>query len=96
MVFCFLSLVEIGTMFAGTIYRESSFSLVLCFFYLFMASQISFCFLVSTFFNRAKLASIVGPVCMLCLLMPAYVFTFYPPHQFAETKQVPIMLPDHI
>jgi hypothetical protein len=88
LIFTFLSLLEMGTMFVGTIYRESSFSLVYCFFFLFMCSQISFCFLVSTFFNRAKLASIVGPVCMLCLLMPAYVFSFYPPHQFIETKQV--------
>jgi len=87
LIFFVLSLLEIGTMFIGQIYSSSSFSLVLSFFYLFMVSQIAFCFFLSTFFNRAKLACIVGPVCMLCLTMPAYVFSFYPPHQFIETKQ---------
>jgi ATP-binding cassette subfamily A (ABC1) protein 3 len=87
LIFLFLSLIEMGALYLGTVYRASSFSLVFCFFFLFMCSQIAFCFLASTFFNRAKLAAIVGPVGMLCLLMPAYVFSFYPPNMYADVKQ---------
>jgi len=51
-----------------------------------MDSLISLSFMVSTFFNRAKLASMIGPVLVFGLVIPAYVFTFYPSYEFVAVR----------
>eukprot|EP00976_Prorocentrum_cordatum_P084415 1185647-Prorocentrum_minimum.AAC.7 len=48
----------------------SSVSLLFTFYWIFMLSQISFGFLVASFFTRAKLAAIVGPFMQFAAVMP--------------------------
>jgi len=42
--------------------------------FLFLTSLIPFCFAVSAFFNKAKSASIVGPLILFVAVMPRYAF----------------------
>lgn len=58
----------------STFLPASDFSLLLIFFVLFCASLISLAFLLSTFFSNSKLAAIVAPVALFCLLLPRFVF----------------------
>lgn len=48
--------------------------LLFIYLYLFMLSEIGFIFLLSTFFNKAKLAAIIGPVSLFATVLPRYVF----------------------
>jgi len=58
----------------ATFLSFSDFSLLLIYFTLFSASLISLSFLLSTFFSNSKLAAIVAPVALFCLLLPRFVF----------------------
>jgi ATP-binding cassette, subfamily A (ABC1), member 3 len=53
---------------------NSDFSLLLIYFVLFCLSLISLSFMLSTFFSNSKLAAIVAPVALFCLLLPRFVF----------------------
>ena len=68
------------------VYTTVSITLLFLLIFLYNCCMVSLCFCVSSFFNRAQLAAIVGPILILALLMPAYVFTFYPSHLFLDIK----------
>jgi len=42
--------------------------------FLFSTSTIGFCFAVASFFSRAKLAAIIGPIALFATLLPRFVF----------------------
>jgi ATP-binding cassette subfamily A (ABC1) protein 3 len=48
--------------------------LVFMYFFLFNLSEIPFCFLIATFFSKAKIAAIVGPVALFVSLLPRFIF----------------------
>lgn len=53
---------------------NSSPVLVFLYFFLFGLSEITFAFLISTFFSKAKLAAIVGPIALFITVLPKYLF----------------------
>jgi ATP-binding cassette subfamily A (ABC1) protein 3 len=53
---------------------NSDSGLVFAYFFLFCMSEIPFCFLISVFFTRAKIAAIVGPVALFVALLPRFIF----------------------
>lgn len=58
----------------ASFFPRSDPRLVFLFFWLFGLSEISLAFLISTFFSRAKLAAVVGPIILFCMCLPRYVF----------------------
>lgn len=48
--------------------------LIFMFLFSFCLSEISFSFLIASFFSKAKLAAIVGPVFLFCSILPRYIF----------------------
>lgn len=48
--------------------------LVFLFLATFCLSEITFSFLIASFFSKAKLAAIIGPVCLFCSILPRYIF----------------------
>lgn len=57
-----------------TFLPNSTPSLLFVYFFLFTMSLITFSCLIATFFSKAKLAAIVGPVALFAALMPRYIF----------------------
>jgi hypothetical protein len=53
---------------------QSSPSLVFFYIMLFLMTEIAFVFLLSTFFSKAKLAAILGPVSLFGTVLPRYLF----------------------
>ena len=48
--------------------------LMFAYIWLFCASVIGFSFFVASFFSKAKLAAIIGPVALFASLMPRWIF----------------------
>lgn len=48
--------------------------LLFIYFFSFCLSEITFSFLIASFFTKAKLAAIVGPVALFCTVLPRFVF----------------------
>lgn len=57
-----------------TFLANSDTWLLFLYFLTFCLSEVSLSFLLSSFFSNSKLAAIVAPVALFCLLMPRYVF----------------------
>lgn len=55
-------------------FPASNKSLIFAYYFLFCVSEIPFCFIVSVFFNKAKIAAIVGPVALFAALLPRFIF----------------------
>lgn len=55
-------------------FPKSNGALVFAYFFLFCMSEIPFCFIISIFFNKAKIAAIVGPVALFVSLLPRFMF----------------------
>lgn len=72
---------------SNTVFGKADFSLILLFIFLFNMTLIALAFIISTFFNRAKLASMLGPLVVFCMVVPAYIFTFYETYQFVAVKK---------
>lgn len=58
----------------ATFFPSSSKTLVFAYFFLFNMSEVPFCFIVSVFFNKAKIAAIVGPVALFAALLPRFIY----------------------
>mmetsp|Transcript_200 Transcript_200/g.364 ORF Transcript_200/g.364 Transcript_200/m.364 type:complete len:2007 (-) Transcript_200:174-6194(-) len=48
--------------------------LLFVYIFTFCLSEVTFSFLVASFFSKAKLAAIVGPVALFCAILPRFVF----------------------
>jgi hypothetical protein len=59
---------------SGSFLAHSDSSLVFVFIFAFAASEMTYGFLVSTFFSQAKLAAIVAPIALFAALLPRFVF----------------------
>jgi hypothetical protein len=55
-------------------FPTSNSFLVFMYFLLFCLSEIPFCFIISVFFNKAKIAAIVAPVALFAALLPRFIF----------------------
>ncbi|GBG28685.1 ABC transporter ATP-binding protein [Hondaea fermentalgiana] len=86
-VFFFIQALAQAAYISSTVFAKADFSLVLVFIFLFNMTLISLAFIISTFFNRAKLASMLGPLVVFCMVVPAYIFTFYETYQFVPVKK---------
>jgi ABC-type multidrug transport system fused ATPase/permease subunit len=49
-------------------------SIIFAYFFLFFMSEVTLSFVVSVFFSNAKLAAICGPVVLLFLILPKFIF----------------------
>jgi ABC-type multidrug transport system ATPase subunit len=70
----------------------SSKFLVFILVFLFIISLIPFSFFVSVFFNKAKLAAIVGPVVLFALVVPRYAFFSSEQSQVISSKKAACLL----
>jgi hypothetical protein len=53
---------------------HSSVAYLFAFIGLFSTATIGFCFVIASFFSRAKLAAIVGPMALFATLLPRFIF----------------------
>lgn len=58
----------------STMLEKSSVGYIFVYILLFSMSTIGFCFAVASFFSRAKLAGIIGPVALFATILPRFVF----------------------
>jgi ATP-binding cassette subfamily A (ABC1) protein 3 len=57
-----------------SVYEYSSRMLIFAFFWMFAMTVLAFCFMVSTFFDRASVASICAALGMLFIFFPSFAF----------------------
>mmetsp|Transcript_43917 Transcript_43917/g.64517 ORF Transcript_43917/g.64517 Transcript_43917/m.64517 type:complete len:2436 (+) Transcript_43917:98-7405(+) len=72
---------------------NSSMLYVFAFIFLFCSSVIGFSFFISSFFSRAKLAAIFGPVALFCSLLPRWLFYGTNQYEMATQKKIASLLP---
>jgi pheromone shutdown protein TraB len=83
-VFTFVSVTS--TMLSSLTFLPSSDpTLVFAFYFLFHMSLIPFCFMMSTLFDRAKIASIVAPVALFAFMLPRYGNLTYHEHHIIRS-----------
>ena len=74
-VILFSIIAVISTIILGiSIFKHSDKSLVFVYYWLFCMSVIPLTYMLSTFFNKAKLAGIVGPIIVFATVMPRFAF----------------------
>jgi len=67
--------------------------LMFMYIWLFCASVIGFSFFVASFFSKAKLAAIIGPVALFASLMPRWIFYGSNRYEAEESKMFASLLP---
>lgn len=82
----------ISFLMVATFIQYSNSFLVFIFIYLFVLSLLPFAFLISVFFDKAKLAAIVGPVILFTAVMPRYAFYTSGSSQALAAKQASCLL----
>ena len=58
----------------GTVLKKSNDVYIFLYILLFSTSTIGFCFTVASFFSRAKLAGMIGPVALFATILPRFIF----------------------
>lgn len=86
-VFTIIS-VSIALVLSSTVLQRSSFSVICVYIVLFGWSCITFAFLVSVFFSKAKLAGILAPILLTIALMPRYAYFSSSPNDSIVPKKV--------
>ena len=76
----------------GTFVTFSRASVVFIFIYSFCLSLIPFAFMISVFFDKAKLAAIVGPVVLFVFVIPRYAFFSASQNQAIPSKRASCIL----
>ena len=71
---------------------KSDFRLVFLFLFTFCLSEITFSFLIASFFSKAKLAAIIGPVCLFCSILPRYIFFGTNRYEEQQSKYIASLL----
>mmetsp|Transcript_4477 Transcript_4477/g.10555 ORF Transcript_4477/g.10555 Transcript_4477/m.10555 type:complete len:2546 (+) Transcript_4477:319-7956(+) len=59
---------------SSTVLMHSDPAYLFVYVFLFSTSTIGFCFAIASFFSRAKLAAIIGPIALFATLLPRFVF----------------------
>jgi ABC-type multidrug transport system ATPase subunit len=73
LIFLVIAIVE-TILLKGSILSHTNVGLIFVYFLLFNLSMLSLAFMISAWFNKAKLAGIVGPILVFALVMPRYAF----------------------
>ena len=60
---------------------------------LFSTATIGFCFVIASFFSRAKLAAIVGPMALFATLLPRFIFFGSNRYEAITSKKLASLLP---
>src|ERR1700682_2825943 len=72
-LFTIIAVISSGIM-KISVFSHTTLSLIFVYYWLFVMSMIPFTYMLSTFFNRAKLAGIVGPIIVFATVMPRFAF----------------------
>ena len=91
-VFFIVSLLVTQLLSANVLIHSSTVYLFMLI-WLFSTATIGFCFFIAAFFNRAKLASIVGPISLFVTLLPRYIFFGYNRYEATTAKMWASLLP---
>jgi len=81
-----LTALLVTLMMCYTVWQSSSMFLVFALFVAFTCAAINLSFLIATFFNKAKLASIIAPIVVFAFAMPRYAFYSSDPDQYIGPK----------
>ena len=73
-VLFFVSALIVTTYITTALFSRTSFTLLFAHIFSFYVSNISLALMLSTFFTRSRLASILSPVVLFCMLCPRYIF----------------------
>ena len=75
-----------------TLLPHTDLSLLFFFFFMFILSEITFSFLISVFFNSAKVAGIVGSILIFAAVIPRYAFFNTDPNEAILGKTIVSLL----
>ena len=78
---------------SSTFLPNSDTTLMFMYIWLFCASVIGFSFFVASFFSKAKLAAIIGPVALFASLMPRWIFYGSNRYEAEDSKMFASLLP---
>jgi ABC-type multidrug transport system ATPase subunit len=78
---------------ASQVLLYSSPAYLLAFIGLFSTSTMGFCFVIASFFSRAKLAAIVGPMALFATLLPRFIFFGSNRYEAINAKKLASLLP---
>jgi ATP-binding cassette, subfamily A (ABC1), member 3 len=67
-------------------------SLLFLFFFTFALSEITFSFLIASFFSKAKLAAMVAPVVLFAAILPRFIFYSSNPYEQQQSKYLASLL----
>ena len=77
----------------GTLLKYSNAVYILSYVFFFSTSTVGFCFAVSSFFSRAKLAGIIGPVALFTTILPRFIFFGSNRYEQISAKRAASILP---
>ncbi|CAJ1947143.1 unnamed protein product [Cylindrotheca closterium] len=66
--------VSVAFTLSATVLKHTDPAYLFAFVFLFGTSTIGFCFAIASFFSRAKLAAIIGPIALFATILPRFVF----------------------
>lgn len=73
-VVTFLFITALMSVLLGHVLLHQSFMMIWFWMGLFSMSAMSFCFFLASFFSKAKLAAVVGPMALFASLLPRFIF----------------------
>jgi ATP-binding cassette subfamily A (ABC1) protein 3 len=77
----------------GSFLPASSNDILFAYIFLFCTSIIAFSFFIASFFSRAKLAAIIGPIALFASLMPRWIFYGSNRYEQENSKVIASLLP---
>ena len=89
----FIIAVLVTWVLSSQVLKYSSPSYLFAFIGLFSTSTIGFSFVVASFFSRAKLAAIVGPIALFATLLPRFIFFGSNRYEATTAKKFASLLP---
>ena len=78
---------------SANVLMHSSPAYLFTFIGLFSTATIGFCFVIASFFSRAKLAAIVGPMALFATLLPRFIFFGSNRYEAITSKKLASLLP---
>ena len=77
---------------SNSFFPKSNKGLLFAYFFFFCMSEIAFCFIMSLFFDKSKIAAIVGPVALFAALLPRFIFIGTNSYEQASNKYLASVL----
>ena len=91
-IFSFIAIMVTYTL-TSNILLNSNAVYIFSFIFFFSTSTVGFCFVVASFFSRAKLAAIVGPMALFATLLPRFIFFGSNRYEASTQKKWASLLP---